>query len=315
MSSLAGPAFAQSRDAARELANKGYEQFEAGHFDEAAETFKRADATYHAPTIVAALALALEKGGHLIEARAAYERVANEPLDANATPEFKRAQAAAQKSVEGMEGRIPSVLVVVRGAVPRDVKLSIDGAAKGTVTPGKRFALNPGKHAFDGATSDGSAHLDVDIAEGSRASIELVFTPKGTVAPPPVVTDTPPVDDAPKPPPKPVDDAPKEGSYLPAILALSVGGAGMIVGTAAGLATLTKADDVKSRCDGAVCRISDADAASQAKMTGTVSTIGFIAGGLGLAGGLVLLAVRKTPQAPALSLSLSPSSLTARGTF
>src|SRR5687767_9631626 len=79
---LAPPPSAEDRDAARKLADKGAELFDAGRYEESVEYFRKADERVHAPTFVLAIAQAYAKTGKLVEARDQYQRVIDEKLPA-----------------------------------------------------------------------------------------------------------------------------------------------------------------------------------------------------------------------------------------
>jgi hypothetical protein len=61
------------------------------------------------------------------------------------------------------------------------------------------------------------------------------------------------------------------------------------VGAVTGLLALSKANDVKSRCDAGHCPAEDESKANSAKTLATVSTIGFVVGGVGVGAGAFLL--------------------------
>jgi hypothetical protein len=110
-----------------------------------------------------------------------------------------------------------------------------------------------------------------------------------------------------------------------------VGVAGIAVGAVTGLMAMSKSSDAKASCanDGPCGDRNAVDASDSARTLGLVSTIGFIAGGVGLAAGAALVftapkegdtGTKKTGSAPAqvrISPSAGPSSagLTVLGVF
>lgn len=170
---------------ARELANSGFEQFEAGEFDKAIALFKQADATFHAPTILLLLARAHEKKEDFVSARAVYRKIADEQLAADAPKEFVEAQKTAKDAADSLDGKIAFVKIVLKGATKQTVQISIDGVE----VPGARLSeaipANPGtrKIAATIGGDDGGRTVfqTVTLKEGTTKQIQLVFRPGGVV--------------------------------------------------------------------------------------------------------------------------------------
>jgi hypothetical protein len=81
---------------------------------------------------------------------------------------------------------------------------------------------------------------------------------------------------------------PEQRLVIPTIIALGVGVAGVAVGTIFGVSALGKRSDLDSVCKDRACPDSSSSDISSLKTSSTVSTIGFVAGGVGLAGAAVL---------------------------
>jgi hypothetical protein len=79
---------------------------------------------------------------------------------------------------------------------------------------------------------------------------------------------------------------------------LGVGAVALGVGVVTGVMAMSKNKSSTDQCpnDGACASKDAVDANSSAKTLGTISTIGFIAGGVGLAAGAILLAT--APSSP-----------------
>ncbi len=107
---------------------------------------------------------------------------------------------------------------------------------------------------------------------------------------------------------------------MPGAIALGVGGAFVGVGAVTGIMAFTKIADIKSRCrpDGH-CLKADQPEASTARTLTTVSTVGFVVGGVALAAGAVLLVVRpggaKANDKAALRVQVGPRSVSLEGRF
>lgn len=296
----------EQKAAARALAVKAWELYEAGKYTEAIEQFQKAEKTFHAPTLVWGAAKACLKSGRLLEARALFQRVVNEKIPDNASVEFRGAQQTSKEALADLEPRIPTVQISVRGAAGRPVALKIDGALSPAELD-KPVAMDPGPHQIAAVPEGGDAVAkNLDLKEGAHERVEIDLTP--TPAPAPLVSvkkkiDTPP---------------PKRGSVAPAVISFSLGAIGAGAGVVTGLETLNRTKAIKSRCMGVHCLTTDAAAGSTAKTFGILSTVGFAVAGAGIVTGVTLLAVRSKPKAPSaasLDLVLGPGTLGATGAF
>lgn len=104
------------------------------------------------------------------------------------------------------------------------------------------------------------------------------------------------------------------GVMIGGLVVGGVGAAGLILGAAMGGAAIGAKSDVETLCPNQTCSTQDGkDALSTAKTDATVSTIGFIAGGVLLAGGAVMVIIgavsggKKTEEKAATSLYLLPT--------
>src|SRR4051812_11987805 len=124
-------AFAQTdleRAAAREAADNGRTQFEAGRYAEAIDSFSRAQQLVAAPPHLLFLARAQVKMGKLVEAHENYIKITRETLPPKSPKAFVDAQSAAERELELLESRIPSVTIAVQGAPATAVSVLMDGA-------------------------------------------------------------------------------------------------------------------------------------------------------------------------------------------
>jgi hypothetical protein len=94
-------------------------------------------------------------------------------------------------------------------------------------------------------------------------------------------------------------------------VALGVGGVGLIEGIITGVLAMGKHSTLAKECTGpgGTCPNTDSSDLSSYHTMGALSDVGFIVGGVGLAGGLVLVltAPKSTPaSSPAAGLSVTP---------
>jgi hypothetical protein len=272
--SLAAPPSPTADDVqvtARVRGEQGLRLFEASQWEDAYSAFEAADTLYHAPTLVLYMAHCRRNQGKLLQARELYEKVAAEPVPKGAPEQFGKAVASARTELDSLNLRIPSVRVSINGASASRTQVTIDGAQVSAADQASGKPLDPGSHEIV-ANADGgaSARKTIALKAGESAWVELVLQQPASPA-----------------------DASALGSRLPAVIAFGVGGVGVAVGVITGSLALVKINDIRSRCtDDGHCLRSDQAQASTAQALVTTSTVGFVAGGVGLAAGTLLWILR-----------------------
>lgn len=193
---------AADRDAARGLAGKGYEQFEAGHYARAIELFFQAESRYHAPPHWLYIARSQVKLGKLLEAEATYQRLLDEKLGPDAPAPFKEAQVSARAELAEAQVLVPSMIIELEGEVPAGTRVLVDGHPIELQAIGRPLRANPGTHLVTaeppGQTPIGRS-VSLALGGGEDTHVSLAF-PK------------------------------RRGSIVPAIVCFSVGAAGLGVG-------------------------------------------------------------------------------------
>ncbi|KYF80576.1 hypothetical protein BE11_16675 [Sorangium cellulosum] len=162
---------AQAKDAARSLAFKGQEFFDAGRYEEALAAFREAEALFHAPPLLQMIARSCERLGRLLEARSLYQRIVDEPLAADAPRAFQQAQAESRVDLAALATRIPTVEVAVRGAAPGAVVLTLDGERIDQATPVER---DPGSYTLVASVpGQNPITKTIRLNEGTRERVTL----------------------------------------------------------------------------------------------------------------------------------------------
>ena len=317
---------------ARQLTLDGYEALDKKDWATAADRFTRADGLYHAPTVTLGLARAMGGLGKLVTAQELYSRVVHETIPPNASAAFTRAVDEARRELDALTPRVPSVIINVKGsAAPR---VTVDGVEVPSVALGVKRPADPGKHLVR-AQGVGVSPVEVTItlAEGKSETVNVELKPgpgglpPAVVAPPPPgVVPPPPATTAPIALP-PSGPAPDQGSSSGPLrrtvgfVGLGVGAAGLILGGAMGGLALSKHADLLKTCPAGHCA-PGSEGTNQSKIDsyntmGTVSTVGFIAGGALAATGLILVvtAPKASPQAAAVTPLVGLGYLGAQGTF
>lgn len=227
-----------------------------------------------------------------------------------------------------LEPKLSKLTVVVPPAssVP-GLEVKRDGQSLSASELGSPIPVDPGEHAIE-ATAPGKKPWKTTAKVAPTPGEQKVsIGPLDAEAKPPVAV-TPPTTTAPATPPAVVaTDSPPQnkgsGQKTAGFVALGVGGAGLVVGGVTGVMAMSKNKTANDACpNNGGCASQDAvDANSSAKSLATISTVGFIVGGVGLAAGIVLLATAPSSSPKTGSLHIVPTvgptagGLAAFGTF
>ena len=246
----------------RTLVSEAKKAMKEKRFADAAKALRRADEIDSSLQTKVDLAAALASDRQLVEASRVLHGVTDGTV---ASPATKRFHEQAKKQLAEIEPRIPWIQIDVGGPSPGKAETTIDGKA---VDASSEVPINPGDHEIlvrAEGFENGSRSLS--LREGAHEHLHLDLVPLVT-APPPKVAG---------------------GSKAPAITFFVLGGAGLAVGGGAGIAALLQAKDAKAQCTGNVCPSSAAAAIDRSKLSGTISTVGFIAGGTFVTAGIIAL--------------------------
>src|SRR5580692_4816192 len=143
-------AWAQSdsdKATARDLGQSGEAALDQKDFPRAEDAFRRADALYHAPTLLLGLARAQAGLGRVVEAWENYHRIILENV--TSPPVFAKALADAQAEIASVEGRRARVTITVAGA--EGSKVTIDDVPVRAEALGIERFVDPGAHVFKAA--------------------------------------------------------------------------------------------------------------------------------------------------------------------
>lgn len=274
---VASAASPKEKAEARALVNEARKAMKDRRFADAEQALRRAGELDAAPQTRIDLAAALAGEGKLVEASRVLHAVA---VGSVVSPATKRLHEQVKKALIDLEPRIAWIQIDVGGPGAGRARTTIDGK---DVDAKSEVSIDPGAHQV-AATAEGfePAEKTVSMKEGTHEHLHLqldldLAARTGASAP-----------------------KASGGSKAPAIIFLSLGGAGLIVGGAAGVAALIQTKDARKLCAGNVCPPSAASAIDRSKLSGTISTVGFIAGGALAATGIILLIVSPgSKKAPA----------------
>lgn len=208
-----------------------------------------------------------------------------------------------------IEGRVPSIVLSAKDSAGQpltDVAVSMDGASLAPKLDGDAIEVDPGQHTFTFVASDGTkVEQPFAVNEGQKAQAVAVTIPTAAsqAAIKPQTTPTPP-------PEQPFWTTPREI----AVAAGGVGVAGLVVGGIFGLMASSAWNNAQKECGSPSSCPQRAQALSDHNTTmtdATISTVGFIAGGVLVAGGATLWLVAghsssEATQPAQAGLGLSP---------
>jgi hypothetical protein len=315
---LAGTAGAQkvdpaTRGAARTLGNDGVKAYQANDYATASEKFEKGYSLLKAPSLGLWSARALAKLGKLVEASERYLEVTRLTVSGGDEAVQKQAQADARTELDALTPRIPTIVIALEGAAPAEVTVSLDGVDLAAEIVGESRPANPGHHVVIGRRGEEEVRAEANLAEGEQKTMRVVFTPlpAGAAAPAAATQDS-------GPPPSEYKGKPGSTQRLLGWIAVGVGGAGLAVGGVFGsMAMGTQSDlDDSGDCADQKCGPDQQDKVDTLATQRTISTVGFIAGGVLAATGIVLVVTApKGDKRPQASLRLSPGGVTFERAF
>lgn len=265
---------AADKQAARTLAADAKAAFDSGAFSTSLDLYRRASTLVPAPTLWVREARCLAKLNQLVEAREVYVRVLREPMSESAPKAFKEARHEAEVELAALEEELPRLRLTV--APNHDVAIAVDGTPMAPALLNAEQAVDPGPHVVTG-TIDGASVKPHTVTLAPKQHLELALGGLAVEAAP-VVTKAAPV----APPPSRGD------SRALAWTAFGVGAAGLGVGVVTGLLASSKHSSLEDSCPGGACPPSAEGDLDSFRTLRTVSTVGYVTAGVGLAAGLVL---------------------------
>jgi hypothetical protein len=339
-------AFAQAdeqRAAARDLATAGAEAFKEGKYDQALDSFTKAESLYHALPHLLFIARSHVKLGQYVKAREAYMKVVKEVLPANASQAARDAQGSASSEVTNIEPKIGRVTINVAGKEQaKGLVVTIDGTPIASVLVGVPTAIDPGDHVIEGVATGLRGKAYVTVQQGQRQEVALKLEADASAVPPaPAVSPTspaaapppgpaaappPPVESAPPPSTPPADAGTSKGSNglrIGSYVAFGVGALGLAGGTVFMLQSAGKRSDADKLCNlpGGECpksaetKVESLD--NDANSAQTLGIVGFVVGAVGVGAGVTLLVLSSGSKESATTVSpwIGLNSAGVRGTF
>jgi hypothetical protein len=295
---LAAPTQAQRLDA-RRLGGEALDLFAAGDHAAALDKFTEADALVPAPTLKLHIARCLDKLGRLREAAEVYRVVIATELASDAPEVHREARKQAVPELAQVLDATPTLRVTVTGSGANDATVTIDDRAVDKTALGTDNPIDPGHYRVEASVGDRKVARDVDVARGvhERLTLELAATE---------LTPTP---------------TPEASPGMPYRIAgwasIALGGAGFSLASIMGVLVLGDEADLLERCPERRCLPDVHDDARAFDTKRTLTTAGFIIGGVGVAAGITLLLLAPGEETPTTGVRplIGPGFVGAEGSF
>jgi hypothetical protein len=319
MLAVTSPAEAQAPSpedvaSARSLGTEGVKLADSGNCAAAIPKLEAAEKLYHAPTTLERLGECQVNLGRLVAGTESLNRVVRETLPSSAPPAFVAAQQRAVQLLATTQPRIGKLHIHVEGAPIDTVTVTVDGVHVPSALFDAARATDPGPHdVIAAAPGYKTASTSLQLAAGADSAVSLKLEPDPNAAvsagqsstagatPPPAGV-----------PPDNIGPAPAPGTTapnrIPALVAFSIGGVGVAVGSVLGIMALGTKSSLDNSCpDKKNCPPSSQSDIDALSARATISSIGFGVGIVGVAVGAVLLLTSHGGEPRPLAASPPPS--------
>ncbi len=293
LSAMAQPVDDATRAAARQVGEDGLAAYDQGRYGEALAKLGQAYAVVKAPALGLWTARTLVKLGKLVEASERYLEVTRLSAEGGNADVQRNAKQAAAKERDELLPKIPKLRLRVRGARGDHVSVQVDGTAVPAPLVGAERPANPGKHEIIAKLGSREITKQVTLRPGESREVVLQFEEeKGASDSVRIATG----------PGRPVPESdrgtgPGGVQRTAGWVSLGVGGAGIVVGSIAGIVLLSKRSSLlDGDCVGTECGPSERDRVQSYNGLRPVSTVGFVVGVAGLGAGAALLLTSPKPQ-------------------
>ena len=265
--------------AARTIGQDGVMLADQGRCAQAIEKLGQAEKLHHAPTTALRMAECEIEVGRIVAGTERLERLLREPQQAGTPAAFVAAYAKADRVLYAARPRIANLRISVKGPAAGVSAVTVDGDAVPNVLLDGDRPTDPGTHTIS-VTGRGwlASTAKVSLKDGESKPLVVTLQPDP---------------DAPREESGSGNQAGAEprraGPNKLVWAAFGVGVVGLAVGAVGGGIVASKTSSLDEGCVDKACpasRQGDIDAAST---WATVSTVGFVIGGAGIATGVVLL--------------------------
>jgi hypothetical protein len=293
------------KETARALMDDGDAKRDQKDYKAALAAYEKADALMHVPTTGVEVARMQAQLGMLLEARETLTRVIRIPAKDREPTAFIHARKAADQLNDELAKRIPAVLIIVSGLEPGQTpEVMIDSDRVPAAVLNVPRKVNPGPHAILVRAGTAEKRTEVAVAERETRTVTVDISKVGYIDPPK---------------PDVANSDTSEESATPKILTYAGFGLAIVgigVGAVTGIMSMSKVSDIKPDCPDNKCPQSRAADIDNARKLGNISTVGFVAGGVGLVAGIIGLVMsggNKESSSPGTSALVKTKPLVGAG--
>jgi hypothetical protein len=300
-----------NKAAAEALFNEGRTLMAAGKYADAIGKLKASQDLDPGLGTLLNLAECYERTGKSATAWAQYREIASLARQQGS----KEREALAEQKSKALEPKLSKLSISLQqGADAQTLTITRDGTTVSSAELGVAIPVDPGKHDVT-VTAPGKEKWSttVDVGEGGQTeNIEIPLladsSSGGTVAAGAGATTT-----------TPAADKPSDGSTQ-RTLGIVAGGIGLVgigVGTFMGVKASSSWSDAKKECTAFPnqCTAKGVSLHDDASSQATLSTVGFIVGGVGLAAGAVLFFTAGSGKQETVAIGVGPGNVSVKGTF
>ncbi len=295
---------ADDKAAAQALFDEGRKLVDAGKYPEACAKLESSQRLDPGAGTLLWLATCYEKNGQTASAWVTYTDAATASHDRH--PDW------AARANERAKALFPNLshLVIDVPSPPDGVIVKRDGKVLDSGSYGAAMPIDPGHHVIDASAPNKLPfHKELDVGpKGAQEKVSVTLEPAPVTQTDSHITVTPPQH----------TEASSSGTAMRIAggTMIGVGVAGVIVGGLFGGLAIGKKNDASPMCTSDFSRCTSAGKAlvDDAMTFATISTIGFIAGGILAAAGVVVFVIAPKSK-EAVSVSFAPSGFTIGGAF
>lgn len=296
-----------SNTAAEALFQEGRKLVESKRYNEACPKFLASHKLAPAHGTLLNLADCYEKNGQIASAWARFHEAIVLAQKLNRPDREKTARDRADK----LEPRLIKLTIVAKD---HDAEVKLDGNELDSAVLGTPVPVDPGKHTID-ASAKGKKPYSTTVEVSEKNKAPSVDIPALEEEPAPAATPSSSSQKQIDPP-----DEDESGGASRKIVGIAVGAVGLAgvgIGSFFGIRASEKWKEAKTRCNtNYECDQTGVDLTDQARSSGNIATIGFIAGGALLVAGVVLFVTAPSGKpANKVNVGVGPGSVMLGGSF